>query len=98
MFLRNDTNFFNSSSAWPEFFSNNSFGTMSPSFQGTTAAAATKSGSVSLDTAYLVVGLIGIMGNLFVCVVVASYAPMRKKLANYFLIHATPSDRSICST
>jgi hypothetical protein len=40
-----------------------------------------------INITYLIIGIIGIVGNLFSCVVIARYPPLRKRLANYFIIN-----------
>jgi hypothetical protein len=47
------------------------------------------------NVAYLSVGLIGIFGNLFACIVIGCHRPLRKRIANYFLINQSVLDLSI---
>jgi hypothetical protein len=40
-----------------------------------------------VNITFVVIGLTGIAGNLFSCIVIASYKPLRKRLTNYFIVN-----------
>jgi 7 transmembrane receptor (rhodopsin family) len=40
-----------------------------------------------INTTYVIIGLTGVAGNLFSCVVIISYQPLRKRLTNYFIVN-----------
>ena len=45
--------------------------------------------------AFFIFGFIGVVLNLFACIVIAGYKPMRKRLANYFFINQSALDMFI---
>jgi hypothetical protein len=40
-----------------------------------------------LSVTFVIIGLTGITGNLFSCIVIASYEPLRKRVTNYFIVN-----------
>jgi hypothetical protein len=40
-----------------------------------------------INILYIVVGLAGIVGNLFSCVIIICYQPLRQRIPNYFIIN-----------
>lgn len=49
----------------------------------------------AINIVYIVIGLTGIVGNLFACFVIASYGPLRRRPANYFIINQCFLDLTI---